>query len=191
MDITEWLKDTATASRAKQPRPIADPSESLSGPAAAPGLVVRSVKKKLRQHRKLGANSSILVPDHATPEAPTEHPKKRERRGDIRRASDVHHARDSSESSSPATESSPDSAVYRRRKRHKTHVDKYEPKRKRSRHTNKSPTHRVKSTRKDGDKPRKARKKMIKGKTAAAVVQSFSAPNVQRERLTVSNHCRI
>ena len=190
MNITQWLNDTAAASRPKQPKPTLQSPEPLAARVAAPNPVVRPSQKALRLRRRKGASSPLLAPELTPPE--TTNAKLREARKhdstSISSASDIEQS--SSHGSSSESEERPCSDQYRRRKRYKTRKDKYEPRLKRARHKIEHSNRREKTAKKKIKKHGKEKKTMIKGKTAAAVVQNFCAPNVQGERLIVSKHWR-
>lgn len=189
MNITQWLEDTAAATRPRQPNPIVQQSESLAVPAAATNPVIRPSKNGLRVRRRLGADSSILTPENTPPEV--SHKKSKKAKTVDRRSHSA--TSDSGKCSSPRPSSgaigTTDSEPYRRKKRRKTRADRYELKPVRSPHTNADPSHRRGRAKKKEKRGHKEKKKVIKGNPAAAVVHNFNAPNVRRERLTVSICC--
>jgi hypothetical protein len=185
MNITEWLEDIAPASRPRPPKPIVQPLESLAVPGEAANPVVHPSMKRPRSRKRSGADSFILEPDHTPPEIhhKSSHRKERKLPRSDSSVCDSHYTT-SIRSGSP-TSGGGASKLYRRRKRHKTRADKYDSEHKRSRHNHADRDHRSKRTAKEKLRKRE-KKKVIKGRTAAAVVQNFDAPNVQCERLTVS-----
>lgn len=193
MDISQWIKDTAAATRPSRPKALVQPSESLAVPAAASNPVINASKKRLRARRWSGADSSILVPENTPPEANHKPRNKAKQANPSQSSISSRHGQKPASAASSGTLGISDSEPYRRKKRHKTRADKYELKAKRSRHT--GADHRnakAKKKKKNGKISSKEKNTVIKGKTAAAVVQNFSAPNVERERLTVSIslHCK-
>jgi hypothetical protein len=183
MDITQWLEDTAAAGRPKQPTAIAHLSEPLAVSAAATNPVVHPSKRKIRTRRRSGANSSILAPEGTPSEVSAETTVKRKFTAVITIS-----PLSKSATSGASGINIVDSGLYLRKKRRKIHADKYDLKPERSRHTRrKSECH--DKERKRATKSNKRNKKRVSSeKTAAAIVRSFNAPNVDRGRLTVGIH---
>ncbi|KIW07610.1 uncharacterized protein PV09_01560 [Verruconis gallopava] len=175
MDIIQWLKDTAAATRPTLPKPAAHLPEVVEDPVQSTSPHPRKVCQRL------GADSSILTPEH-TP-SKVAHVKHSQGAKLARRASSA--SLDSHRippDGTVSTHSNIKSAgLYQRRKRCKPRPNKYDLKVERTREV-KEPSKRSKAK-----KPnlRKDKKKRSNDKLVAPVVRGFHAPNVLRERLTL------
>ena len=183
MDIHEWL--AATADRA-EPNPSDDhriPEELRAHPlppARVQGMG-RSYRRKKR--KRASSDSSIIAPRPTTrPRAqavPRSLPSER-----ARSAESADQASQNSGHSSPSASPSPvhiPDKSYGRRSRHKTRLDRYEPKPKKQKDN-----HDAHKDKKSGKKKRRKSHRSGDGGRTAGLVQSFQLKNgPKNNRLTV------
>lgn len=168
MDISKWLADTAVAVRtAENPDLPGYPAEIELG-SNAPLVDLQLNKRWAKRHKDSSKDSSIL----AFEDKPTEVSARRV----------VLLSEDAGHSSHHETEDDDGCKLYQRRKRHKTRVDRYDPK---PRELGAKNQNGGKLNRKPAKKVEES-KRSKKDKSAPTVVRSFHAANVPRERLTVS-----
>lgn len=188
MDITQWLENTAAATRAKQPKCTAVSSGPLALPAAPTNPVRHPSKRRMRGRGRSGGDSSILAPEDTPPNAmPTRADKATRCMADAKllpTSDDLIESVSHSDTSVSSVHRS-----YGKRKRRKTHGNKYELKSGTARHAiSNSKTKKSKGGRKHSDGKVERRGGRDKAET---IVRKFKAPNVRNARLTVGLCCEV
>ena len=170
MDIHRWLEETAGA---KVPPDLAQtPGSNIVQRAEK----LKPVFKEKRAPKRSKSDSSLLDPQPHSRRAP---PK--ESKPSTEESSDASvYSKASRPSRNGSTESESSSHHYAQKPRHKTRLERYEPKQ------NKERGKHVHQSRKDESKKSRRKSKRKKGeKSGSGVAQNFHAKNVSRDRLTV------